>query len=132
MSAVFLFTGSSGFGAFVPLYSEDLLGIEPKFAPLLNTIITVPSGLVALGIRTLIRAPRRVFLIGTTTIAVVVSICGATAMPGAVDDTATRHRIALAMYVIFWFTFVACIGSSFFELALAIFPRPYAPMAVAS
>jgi hypothetical protein len=122
MSAVFLFTGSSGFGAYVPLYSEDLLGIKPKFAPLLNTIITVPSGLVALGIRTLIRAPRRVFLIGTAAIAVVVSICGATAMPGAVDDTATRHRIALAMYVIFWFTFVACIGSSFFELALAIFP----------
>jgi hypothetical protein len=122
MCAVFLFTGCAGFGSYVPLYSEDLLGIEPKFAPLLNTIISVPSGLVALGIRTLVRAPRRVFLIGTTTIAVVISICGATAMPGAVGDTATRHRIALAMYVMYWFTFVACIGSCFFELALAIFP----------
>jgi hypothetical protein len=122
MCLVFLFTGSSGFGAFLPLYSKDVLGIEPKFAPLLTTIITVPSGLVAFGIRTLIRAPRRVFLIGTTTIAGVVSICGATAMPGAVGDTATRHRIALSMYVMFWFATVACIGSSFFELALAIFP----------
>jgi hypothetical protein len=121
----FMGTGYSVLSVFVPLASEDLIGVPTLLAPLLFVGIALPSGVV--GMATKGKYPARTaMLIGSTALCVCDVIVGVASLPGVVESTLARHVIVGVGLILFIMAIEMFAGSAFFELSLSCFPTSLA------
>lgn len=122
LGASLLFTGLPAINQFSPLYSKQLFGIPAVKAPLLTAGAGACSGLVAMVLRRIITNARPVMLVGTAGLFVIDIFYATIASPGVVEDAGARHGLAIFAVCAFFIFCEACVGPTFFELALSIQP----------
>jgi MFS family permease len=123
----FVGTGLPIVTAYTPRVSQDLVGLPPIIAPMLLSAVSVPSGFVAMAVKGRISA-RNSMLVGATVLALCDLLIGVATLPGVIDDALTRYVLTGIGFVLFLFTVEVFVGSTFFELAVAIMPRSIARM----
>jgi MFS family permease len=122
MSLTFMFTGLVPLSAYGPLFSKSVADIDSVQAPLYLSAVAAPAGMIAFFVRVFAKKARPLMLIGLTGIFVSDILIATATMPGAFPDLASSRGVAMAFIAFFFLFEEVCVGSTFFELALALPP----------
>jgi hypothetical protein len=112
---------------YAPLIAPQLLGVSRTVAPLLFTAVVIPSGWLAVAVKGWLPA-RTSMLTGALLMALCDFVIAGAAMPGNISDDFTRFVITGVAFAVFLFSVELFVGSTFFELAVAIMPPSLAEM----